>query len=111
MLMKKIGRYTTILSFGLIVLGVGCSKKSGNSGGETPVPPSPPATTVKTDVSMWVTQADQAQLLKKQNTALNFSNGSNKNTTINVDTTYTYQTIDGFGFCLSGGSASLINSL
>ena len=109
--MKKIGKYITILSLGLIALGTGCSKKSGDPGGGTTTTTTPPATPVKTDVSMWVTRADQSQLLKKQDAALIFSSGSNQNTTINVDTTYTYQTIDGFGFCLSGGSASLINSL
>ena len=60
---------------------------------------------------MWLTKADQSALLQKQNIALNFSAGSNINTTITVDTTTTYQTIDGFGFCLTGGSASVINAL
>ena len=109
--MKKIGKYITILCFGLIALGMGCSKKSGDPGSGTTTTTPPVVTPVKTDVSMWVTQPDQSQLLKKQDAALIFSTGTNQNTTINVDTTYTYQTIDGFGFCLSGGSASLINSL
>jgi glucosylceramidase len=109
--MEKIRKYALMVTIsGLFALGFGCSKKSPIGGGETP-PPVKPVTPVKTDVSMWVTTADQFQLLNKQNVSLIFSAGSNQNTTINVDTTQTYQTIDGFGFCLSGGSAYLINSL
>jgi glucosylceramidase len=97
---------------GVLAVTLGCGKKSGGSGGENPTPPpTPPVTPVKSDVSMWITQADQSQLLSKQNVALLFNSSSNTNTTINVDTTATYQTIDGFGFCLSGGSATLINRL
>ena len=48
---------------------------------------------------------------KKQGTVMNFSNSSNYNPSIVVDTTLTYQTIDGFGFALTGGSAFLINQL
>ena len=60
---------------------------------------------------MWLTTADKTQLLAKQNIALNFSSTTNSITTINVDTTTTYQTIDGFGFALTGGSAQVINGL
>lgn len=91
----------------MVAAVLGCKKKEDLSYIKTPGS----GTSVKTDVSMWLTQADQSQLLSKQNVSLLFSNGSNANTTINVDTTQTYQTIDGFGFCLSGGSATLINSL
>ncbi|MDB5091695.1 MAG: xynC [Mucilaginibacter sp.] len=109
--MEKIRKYALMVTIsGFLAFGFGCSKKSPIGGGETP-PPVKPVTPVKTDVSMWVTTADQFQLLNKQNVSLVFSAGSNQNTTINVDTTQTYQTIDGFGFCLSGGSAYLINSL
>ncbi len=48
---------------------------------------------------------------KKQGGVMNFSNSSNYNPSIVVDTTLTYQTMDGFGFALTGGSASLINQL
>lgn len=66
---------------------------------------------VKTDVKMWLTNADQTQLLSRQNQALNFSAVSNQNATINVDTTAVYQSIDGFGFALTDGSAQVINGL
>lgn len=76
---------------------------NGNNGGKT--------TYVKTDVKEWLTTANQSQLLSRQNVAMNFSSSTNSNTTINVDTTTTYQTIDGFGFALTDGSAQVINGL
>ncbi|GAB2686563.1 glycoside hydrolase family 30 beta sandwich domain-containing protein [Mucilaginibacter koreensis] len=54
---------------------------------------------------------DRTVQFAKQNVGLNFSTEVNNNPTIVVDTTQTYQSIDGFGFTLTGGSASLINSL
>jgi glucosylceramidase len=113
--MKITGRnILLILGIGVISTAFACSKKSGDGGvtPATPTPPvTPPVTPQKSDVSMWVTAADQSQLLAKQNVSLLFGSTTNQNTTIGVDTTQTYQTIDGFGFCLSGGSASLINGL
>jgi len=114
--MKNTKRYIYLLLLsGLLGVGAACTKKSGGDdnggGGIGPVTP-PPVTPVKTDVNMWLTQADQTQLFKKQNTALLFSTSANGgSTTINVDTTQTYQTIDGFGFALTGGSAYVLNSL
>ncbi len=93
-----------------ITTAISCSKKTagdvqpGGTGGGT-------TTTVKTDVSMWLTNPDKSSLLQKQNISLLFNSTTNQNTTINVDTTTTYQPIDGFGFALTGGSASLINAL
>jgi glucosylceramidase len=112
--MKKIRKFTLLVTIlGLLTIAWGCSKKSpiNNGGGTKVTPPDTTVIPVKTDVSMWITKADGTALLSKQNVALLFSSTSNQNITINVDTTTTYQTIDGFGFCLSGGSASLINGL
>src|SRR5438067_9093528 len=68
--------------------------------------------TRKTDVEFWLTKPDQSVLFKKQSGSLLFASaaatGSN---TIEVDAAKIFQTIDGFGYCLTGGSASLINSL
>lgn len=60
---------------------------------------------------MWLTTPDRQTLLQKQNISLLFSNTTNQNSTINVDSTTQYQSIDGFGFALTGGSATLINQL
>ncbi|WP_311136701.1 glycoside hydrolase family 30 protein [Hymenobacter cellulosilyticus] len=42
---------------------------------------------------------------------MNFQAPTSSNPTIVVDTTKTYQSIDGFGYTLTGGSAMLINQL
>jgi len=73
--------------------------------------PTPTHGTSKSDVEFWLTNPDQLMFFKKQNVILNFSSSANYNSTIVVDTTQTYQFIDGFGFALTGGSASLINQL
>lgn len=62
-------------------------------------------------VSMWLTKADQSALLQKQDDVLKFSTVRNSNPTIEVDASKKFQTIDGFGYTLTGGSAGLINAL
>lgn len=88
----------------------GCSKKTGATGGTTPTPNPPPAP-VRSDVAFYLTKKDQSVLFAKQNQALLFANASNSNATIEVDTTQQFQSIDGFGYTLTGGSATLINTL
>jgi glucosylceramidase len=85
-----------------------CSK-SASGGGTNPPPPSPPSAT--NDVDFWLTKNDQSVLLQKQTVTLSFGTTANSNPDIIVDTTATYQTIDGFGYTLTGGSASVINTL
>jgi glucosylceramidase len=105
--------FITVILTGLTGALLSCSKNSpsGDGGGKTTVTTPPVTKPLKTDVTMWLTNADQSQLLAKQNLSLLFNTSTNQNTTINVDTTTTYQTIDGFGFALTGGSASVINGL
>lgn len=62
-------------------------------------------------VSIWMTTADQSNLLKQQANK-NFAADAGTNaTTVTVDPNTTYQTIDGFGFTLTEGSAEVISSL
>ena len=56
-------------------------------------------------VELWVSNPDNSALFQKQNAALTFTTGTYEHPTIAVDDTRTYQTIDGFGFTLTGGSA------
>lgn len=77
----------------------------------TESPPPAPSTPVASDVQLYLTQSDQLELFKKQNVGLVFSGTGNASTTIEVDTTQTFQSIDGFGYTLTGGSASLLNAL
>ena len=59
-------------------------------------------------VNSWVTNANQSTLLQQQ-TAVSFAPGSGPTISVNAGTTY--QTIDGYGFCLTEGSAEAISSL
>jgi glucosylceramidase len=62
-------------------------------------------------MDFWLTKGDQTTLLQKQNTTLSFGTIANNDPAIEVDTTVTYQTIDGFGYTLTSGSAMVINGL
>ncbi len=93
----------------LSLLSFNCGKNGGNGGGTNPPPP--PGPPVTSDVQFWLTQADQTVLFKKQVASLVWTAGSSSTNFVEADTTQTYQTIDGFGYTLTGGSASLINAL
>lgn len=83
-----------------------CAKKQMGENGPI-VPPGDH----HSDVAQWLTNPDQSALMKKQSTVLNFGSSPGQYPTISVDSSVTYQQIDGFGFALTGGSATLINSL
>lgn len=101
-----------LLMIVLLVVMASCDKGKKDIVIPPVIPPiTDPGGTSKSDVLFWLTNPDQMIYLKKQSTALNFSSSSNYNPSIVVDTTQTYQTIDGFGFALTGGSAYLINLL
>ena len=95
------------ITISLIALFFACGKRS--SGRSVNPPPPPPVGT--NDVDFWLTKSDQSVLLQKQSTVLSFGTTSNSNADIDIDTTQSFQTIDGFGFTLTGGSAYVINQL
>jgi glucosylceramidase len=95
----------------LFSVQMNCAKNTGSgSTPTTPVTPTVP-TVPAVKITAWFTKADRTVLLQKQSTELGFSSPSNGNASIDVDSTQTYQTVDGFGYTLTGGSASLINAL
>jgi glucosylceramidase len=61
-------------------------------------------------VQVWLTKGDQSVKLQQQSTAY-FSGTSSTGTTIEVDASQVFQTIDGFGYTLTGGSVQVINQL
>ena len=64
------------------------------------------------EINWYVTKADKSELIQKQNTVLNWTNSANlQYNLIQFDSSISFQTIDGFGFALTGGSAYLINQL
>jgi glucosylceramidase len=62
------------------------------------------------DIEVWLTTADKSFLLKKQS-GIDFEGESGVPTVIEVDTSKVFQTMDGFGYSLTGGSAYHINML
>uniref|UniRef100_UPI003890C7A0 glycoside hydrolase family 30 protein n=1 Tax=Arcticibacter sp. TaxID=1872630 RepID=UPI003890C7A0 len=54
---------------------------------------------------LWLTTADKSSLFIQQKARLKFARTSNANPSIEIDDQVTYQSIDGFGFALTGGSA------
>jgi glucosylceramidase len=56
-------------------------------------------------VSVWLTTSDRAALFQQQRQKISFQSSGDANPSINVDDAKTYQSIDGFGFALTGGSA------
>lgn len=98
---------TTFLLSGMIAFAA-CK----DNGGDTPVTPvDPPVGKDTTDVNMWLTKGDKSVLLQKQKVSLLFKDTVNVYPTIKVDESQSYQSIDGFGYCLTDGSAMLINAL
>jgi len=73
---------------------------SGNNGGGTSGDP----------VQVWLTKGDQSVKLQQQSTTY-FSGNQSSGTTIAVDASQVFQTIDGFGYTLTGGSVQVINQL
>ena len=58
--------------------------------------------------SVWLTTPDRAALFRQQPEPIPFSNSSVSGAVIDVSDAKTYQTIDGFGFAVTGGSAQLL---
>ena len=58
----------------------------------------------------WITTTDESSKLLKQNDLV-FNSDANSNQTILVDASQKFQTIEGFGFSLTGGSAQAILKL
>ncbi|HEY0274362.1 MAG TPA: glucosylceramidase, partial [Chitinophaga sp.] len=109
--MKNLQRAAMVCYLGA-VLAAGCSGGKGDKPDPVNPPPvNPPTGPVKTDVEAWVTTADKTSLLARQNISLLFSDTVNVYPTISIDDSQTFQSVDGFGYCLTGGSASLIHGL
>jgi glucosylceramidase len=93
---------------GSILALLSCSRDNNSDAGQGTTPP---GTTGMSDVSFWLTKGDQTVLLQRQNTTLLFGTNANSNSFIDVDSTITFQTVDGFGYTLTGGSAHVIGQM
>lgn len=63
------------------------------------------------DVELWLTKADQSVLFEKQKAAINFFSADNDYPIIEIDSSKSFQTMDGFGFSLTDGSGYVIYKL
>ena len=62
-------------------------------------------------VACWLTTPDQKQLLQPQAGKLAFGKAAPTGAVIDVNDSQTYQTMDGFGYCLTGGSAYVLSQM
>ena len=98
------------VSLALVAIN-GCKKSSSGGGGVQPPVIITPPVIVSSDVASYLTTTDRNNLIAKQNVALNWGTVANSYPTMLVDSTIKYQTVDGFGFTLTQGSAYVINQL
>jgi glucosylceramidase len=85
-----------------VSLSSNCSKGNSGGGGDT---------SQATPVEYWVTRANRTLELAKQAPNLTFGTTANNFTNIDIDSATKFQTVDGFGYTLTGGSAYLINHM
>ena len=86
----------------LITLSLGCKQSEITS-------TSRPADTA--NAVLWLTTPDKSVLFEKQDAALRFGEGTNSYPAVEVDDSQTFQTMDGFGYTLTGGSAMLLHQM
>lgn len=96
-------RITIAIVFFISLISVhsNCSKKRNSGSADRP----------GAEITWWLTRANQTTLLQKQSAKPVFGNAAVSANTIEVDTAQIFQTVDGFGYTLTGGSAYLINRL
>jgi glucosylceramidase len=102
-----------VLFFALIILVQLKCSSSGDTVDPPPVvkPPVVPPVMGNNDVDFWLTKGDQSVLLAKQTGTLGFGTTANTYANIEVNEAQKFQTVDGFGYTLTGGSADVINQL
>lgn len=62
-------------------------------------------------VALWLTNPDKSALFERQNQELSFTEKASENPVIDVNENEIFQTMDGFGYTLTGGSAMHINRM
>jgi len=104
--MKKLFAVLSLSAFAFFYTG--CSSSSdGGSDNNDPDPVNPGVN----EVDFWLTNNAGTVRLQKQNTILNFGTTANTLPTIEVAEGSVFQSVDGFGYTLTGGSVEVINTL
>ena len=62
-------------------------------------------------VALWLTTPDQSTLFQRQPGQLALGRAADASPSIDIDEKQTFQSIDGFGYCLAGGSALLLHRM
>ena len=108
---KILNRMKSIFFMSLLfAFTITCS--SSDSETEEPFKDDDPTSNLESnEVDFYLTKGDQSQKLQKQEDLLVFGNNYNNYPSIEVDGSKSFQSISGFGFTLTGGSAEVINSL
>jgi len=104
--MLKGKKLVLVLICWLAVISFSCSKKISGTANSNVA-----STSSHNNVDFWLTKSDQSVLLQKQSSILSFASVNNAYPFIDVDASQLFQTIDGFGYSLTGGSAYVINRL
>ena len=99
---KKFNNISKIVLMGLAFVIASCGSRENTSS---------PETSTQNDVEVWLTKADESVKLQKQNVVLGFTTNANNYQNIEINPTETFQSIDGFGYTLTGGSVEVINQL
>lgn len=104
--MVTIKNIKTLFIASLSAIMFSCAQSSdGTNTTPTPTP------TPTNEVDFWLTKSDESVKLQKQSTILAFSTTYNVYPNVEVDASQSFQSIDGFGYTLTGGSAQVINQL
>lgn len=99
--MQRITFLSLLTGIGLLFACATCNTKPTS---QVPVPASGGT------IELWVTSFDKSRLFQKLPSSFAFQPAvADNNPTIEIDTAQTYQTMDGFGFTLTGGSAYVLN--
>jgi glucosylceramidase len=102
---KNIIWYGAIIAAAVAIILL--SRKQAENETRPPVV-TPPAVN---EMDCWLTTSDGSVKLQKQTTVLSFGTRVNQYQNIEVNEATGYQTVDGFGYTLTGGSAAVINTL
>jgi glucosylceramidase len=96
--------FTTGYLFFLSVSFSSCGKKD-----VAPNPPPPPPPAVEGVIKVFTTTPDKSKLLKEEN-KISFSSPTG-NPVIDIDSTTTYQTMEGWGASITGSAANVLNGM
>ena len=107
--MKKFSMILGAAAF--LFLQFNCSSSDNSPSDPIITDPDPPVNPGVSDVDFWLTKGDETAKLAKQTTVLTFTTTANTYANIEVNEMQTFQTIDGFGYTLTGGSVQVINQM